>query len=238
MIKGILLDYGGTIDTNGLHWAHVLWEAYQHNQVNVDKDAFSQAYKYGERALALKPLVQPDHVFYDVLSLKLNEQFNFLKENGHDIDDAAIDAIARECNQFAQRIVENAKPVLGALSASYPIVMVSNFYGNIKSVLDNFGILGYFQSVVESAVVGVRKPDPQIYQLGIDALGFAANECVVIGDSFSKDIEPAMQLGCQAIWLNVAGWEDSTDQKNALKGVVEITDFANTTQVLESLREL
>ena len=232
MIKGILLDYGGTIDTNGLHWAHVLWEAYQHNQVNVDREAFSQAYKYGERALALKPLVQPHHVFYDVLSLKLKEQFDFLKENGHDIDVTAIDAIARECNQFAHTTVEKAKPVLAALSASYPIVMVSNFYGNIQSVLADFGILHYFRSVVESDVMGVRKPDPQIYQLGVDALGLNAGECVVIGDSYSKDIAPAMHLGCKAIWLNVAGWEDAGGTGQALNGVIEITDFARTAEVI------
>ncbi|WP_031526688.1 HAD family hydrolase [Dyadobacter crusticola] len=232
MIKGILLDYGGTIDTNGLHWAHVLWEAYQHNQVNVDRDAFSQAYKYGERALAIKPLVQPHHVFYDVLSLKLTEQFNFLKDSGHDIDDSAINAIARECNDFAHTTVDNAKPVLAALSADYPVVMVSNFYGNIQSVLADFGILGYFQSVVESAVVGVRKPDPQIYQLGIDALGLNAGECVIIGDSYSKDIAPARQLGCNAIWLNVAGWEDAGAPGQQLEGVVEIADFAQAAEVI------
>ncbi|KQS31125.1 HAD family hydrolase [Dyadobacter sp. Leaf189] len=232
MINGILLDYGGTIDTNGLHWAHVLWEAYQHNRVNVDRDAFSQAYKYGERALAIKPLVQPQHVFYDVLSLKLNEQFRFLQESGHDIDVSAIDAIAHECNEFARTTVENAKPVLAALSANYPLVMVSNFYGNIQSVLEDFGILGYFQTVVESAVVGVRKPDPQIYQLGVNALGLNAEACVVIGDSYSKDIAPARQLGCKAIWLNVAGWEDAGGSDQVLEGVVEITDFAQAEGVI------
>ncbi|MCE7060988.1 HAD family hydrolase [Dyadobacter sp. CY343] len=235
MIKGILFDYGGTIDTNALHWAHVLWEAYQRNNVNVDKKAFSEAYKYGERALAIKPLVQPHHVFYDVLFLKLTEQFSFLKENGHSVDDAAIEAIARECNQFAHTTVTNAKQVLEALAKQYPLVMVSNFYGNINNILADFGIAGCFQDVIESAVVGVRKPDPQIYQLGIDSLGFEPEECVVVGDSFSKDIQPARQLGCQAIWLNVEGWEENGEKQATPEGVTEITDFARITEVLKSL---
>ena len=235
MIKGILFDYGGTIDTNGLHWAHVLWEAYQRNHVSVSKEAFSEAYKYGERALAIKPLVQPQHVFYDVLFLKLTEQFNFLKENGHSVDDLAIEVIARECNDFAHTTVTNAKQVLEALALEYPLVMVSNFYGNINNILADFGIAGCFQNVIESAVVGVRKPDPQIYQLGIDALGFQPHECLVVGDSFSKDIQPAQQLGCPAIWLNVAGWEETSPKQATPEGVTEITDFAHITEVLKSL---
>lgn len=41
MVKGILMDYGGTIDTNGKHWGEVLWEMYQRHQVPVSKLASS-----------------------------------------------------------------------------------------------------------------------------------------------------------------------------------------------------
>ena len=43
-IKGIIFDYGGTIDTNGIHWAEVLWSLYREHGVPVDRDAFRQAY--------------------------------------------------------------------------------------------------------------------------------------------------------------------------------------------------
>ena len=236
MIKGILFDYGGTIDTNGLHWANVLWESYQNNQVNVDREAFSGAYKYGERALAIKPIIEPQHVFYDVLFLKIQQQFSFLKENGFSLDETAIESIARECDLFARTNVEKAAPVLAQLAQKYPLVMVSNFYGNINHVLQDFGIGSYFQAVVESAVVGVRKPDPQIYQLGVDALGLAPEECVVIGDSYSKDIQPARSLGCKTIWLNVKEWEDAGETKMEVSDAdVEITDFAQIADTITIL---
>ena len=42
-IKGIIFDYGGTIDSNGMHWAEVIWRAYQANRVPVEKEIFRNA---------------------------------------------------------------------------------------------------------------------------------------------------------------------------------------------------
>lgn len=53
-IKGLLFDYGGTIDSNGLHWAEVIWQAYEALQVPVSKEVFREAYVYGERTLGKK----------------------------------------------------------------------------------------------------------------------------------------------------------------------------------------
>ena len=71
------------------------------------------------------------------------------------------------------------------------MVLVSNFYGNIHQVLNEFDLDGLFDSIIESAVVGVRKPDPAIFTLGVKALGMAAEDTVVVGDSYTKDIVPA-----------------------------------------------
>jgi putative hydrolase of the HAD superfamily len=234
MIKGVLLDYGGTIDTNGLHWGSVLWDTYQKHGIKIDREAFSKAYSYGEKALAIHPIVQPGHTFLDTLRLKVEQQFQFLKDNGFEIENELIEKIATDCHLFAKITVAQAALVLKELSARYPLVMVSNFYGNINSVLNDFGIDAYFNAVVESAVVGVRKPDPAIYQLGVNALQLPAEACVVIGDSYSKDIVPAHQIGCKTIWLNVKGWEEVNTKADSVADL-EINDFA---MVLEGFKKL
>lgn len=109
MVKGVLIDYGGTIDTNGLHWGAVLWDSYQKHQVNIDKALFSKAYAFGERSLAIHPIVKPEHSFHDTLVLKTEQQFKFLKENGYPTDDRLIESIASDCNAFAQQTVEAGK---------------------------------------------------------------------------------------------------------------------------------
>lgn len=230
MIKGLLFDYGGTIDTNGLHWAVVLKNSYQKFDIQVPKDLFFKAYSFGERSLAIHPIVQPSFTFLQVLRAKIEQQFVFLQENGFEIDKKYIELIASDCNEFARQTVQNAKVILEELASAYPLVMVSNFYGNLNAVLEDFEIRHLFAQVVESAVVGVRKPDPAIYALGVKALGFNPEECLVIGDSFSKDIIPAKEIGCRTVWLNGIGWEDddhlSAANTNGILADEEIKDFS------------
>ena len=89
-IKGIIFDYGGTLDTRGDHWSEVLWQGYEHfgigvaddeevePGVSIHKQAFRDAYVYGERALAVNPIVTPDFHFEDILREKLILELNFL----------------------------------------------------------------------------------------------------------------------------------------------------------------
>lgn len=232
MIKGVLLDYGGTIDTNGLHWGGVLWNSYQKHHIDIPQEAFSKAYSFGEKALAIHPIVMPHHTFYDTLALKIDQQFRFLADNGFELDKNLVELIAQDCHLFAKATVQQAIPTLEALYEQYPLVLVSNFYGNINSVLTDFGIHHFFKAIVESAVVGVRKPNPDIYRLGVAQLQLPPEECVVIGDSYSKDIVPAKEVGCQAIWLNVQGWEENTTASIA---DAEIGDFGKLVEAIKIL---
>ena len=103
-------------------------------------------------------------------------------------------------------ILQVTRPVVEELSKKYKLVLVSNFYGNIQTILKDFGLLDFFDEIIESSVVGVRKPDPAIYRLGVDAMGFVAKNVLVVGDSFSKDVVPAKAVGCRVAWLKGEGW--------------------------------
>lgn len=231
-VKGIIFDYGGTIDSNGLHWAEVIWMAYEAMNVPVSKEIFREAYVIGERTLGKNPIIKPNHTFRDMLCLKMDIQVQWLKDNGF----LSVEQIAPElsvllanwCYAYAKKSIDNARPILEELAKRYPLVLVSNFYGNIESVLTDFGLNHLFGSIVESAVVGIRKPDPAIFQLGVDKLGFKADEIVVVGDSYDKDIVPATTIGCQTIWLKSIGW---SAYKGDEKADVVIDDFKEMNNV-------
>ena len=229
-IKGIIFDYGGTLDTNGGHWGAVIWSGYEKYQVPVNLNAFQEAYTYAERQMALQPIIKPQFNFLEVLEAKLNVQFDYLIAAGYDLDRSLAHKIAFDGYSLAKNTVEEVKPLLNSLHAKYPIVMVSNFYGNLKSVLDDFGILTYFQSVVESAVVGVRKPDSAIYALGVTEIGLPAQEVLVVGDSYSKDMVPAKAVGCQTLWLKGQTWgedklQDTSAADQQFTSIFDLIDF-------------
>ncbi len=57
-----------------------------------------------------------------------------------------------------------------------------------------------FDDVVDSAHVGLRKPDPAIYHLTCERLGVAASECVFV-DDFAHNCEAAEAVGMTAVWF-------------------------------------
>ena len=245
-IRGVLFDYGGTIDSNGVHWAEVIWQAYQHENVPVTKELFREAYIHGERTLGKNPLIKPHHNFLDMMRVKVDVQMGWIEEDGgsggnrgsggkksvtqlfsysaiqQNRGNGERERITEYCYTYARSSVERARPVIEWIAGRYPVVLVSNFYGNIAAVLQDFGIDRFFPVIIESAVVGVRKPDPQIFRLGVEALQLREDEVVVIGDSYDKDILPATAVGCQTIWLKNTGWSEYTGTETA--GLV-ISDF-------------
>lgn len=215
-IKGIIFDYGGTLDTGGDHWSEVIWKAYLQAGVGVDKKTFRDAYVYAERELARTRHIMPNHNFYDLLEIKMRIELQWLADEGAiDAEEVEVKGVevAKLCYESAKSKVDEAKPVLEALSEKYPLVLVSNFYGNVESVLKDFDLNRYFCKIVESAVVGVRKPDPRIFELGVEELGISPEEALVVGDSYKKDIVPAEKIGCQTVWIKGKGWTEEEDKQ-------------------------
>ncbi len=234
-IKGIIFDYGGTIDTDSLHWSEVLWQGYQYVGVPVSKEEFRTSYVFAERALAKHPYIKPEHTFLDLLVVKCDLETGDLAARGiWNIEETErvclSNDIAQFCYQYVLKTLEVARPIVERLSKRYPLVLVSNFYGNIQTILRDFK-LEYFREIVESAVVGIRKPDPAIFQLGVDALGMKAEDVVVIGDSFSKDIQPASSIGCKTVWIKGVGWGNEVIDESLPTKI--ITTIANLESCLE-----
>ena len=197
MIKGILIDFGGTIDSDGIHWFNAFSDAYA-MVADVPKELLWDAYVHTERTLGRNPIITPTDTFCKTLQTKIALQTEYLQSKGITI--TAQDTILDTCyNKVVKHISTISKPVLERIKL--PMVLVTNFYGNMHTVLKEFGLDHLFKNVVESSVVGVRKPDPEIFRLGVKALGLEAAETVMIGDSPDKDIIPAQSIGCKTVWL-------------------------------------
>ena len=217
MNKGYIFDYGGTLDTGGQHWGMVLWHAFERHQDPVSESQFRDAYVYAERTLGKNKIIQPTDTFLQTLKAKVQLELTYLNNESY------TDAIVSDVYERTKSQTALSRRVLMQMKAS-PMVLVSNFYGNISVVLQEFGLDGIFAEVIESAVVGIRKPDPQIFLLGVDALGMKPEEVTVVGDSLEKDIIPAKRAGCHTVWLKGEGWTNAQDGENQADRVIMTLD--------------
>ena len=96
-------------------------------------------------------------------------------------------------------LVDGTLDVAKVLSQTYRTAILSNDSREMSALRRRkFGFDTVFSTIVISAEVGVKKPDPTIYRVLLDRLGVPANECVFI-DNNQANVDAAKSLGMQAI---------------------------------------
>jgi putative hydrolase of the HAD superfamily len=113
---------------------------------------------------------------------------------GHEIDARAVLAL------LSGAVRPDMVEAVRRCAARIPTGMVTNnFVGFVESRrADIDEVLGLFHVVIESSKVGVRKPDPRIYELACEALGAEPAETVFL-DDLGINLKPARAMGMHTI---------------------------------------
>jgi HAD superfamily hydrolase (TIGR01662 family) len=72
---------------------------------------------------------------------------------------------------------------------------------NVQRLIDNAQLRAYFDPILVSAEVGVRKPDARIFQMLLAHWELRSEEVVMVGDLLRADILGAQRVGMHQIWL-------------------------------------
>jgi len=226
MTKAVLFDFGGTIDTDGIHWSEKFWDIYQLNNVPVTKAVYEKAYVFAENNMSRK--IKHDDSFKTILERQLKLQIGYLtltEALPESERNSLASALANSCYNDVTVCINGIRDVLESLSKKYALGVVSNFYGNMLAVLKEFGLNEYFSTVADSEIIGIKKPDPGIFIHALNELDVEASSAFVVGDSYDRDIQPAKKAGCKTIWIDGKSWRRPVDTQDA--------DFT-----IHSLREL
>jgi putative hydrolase of the HAD superfamily len=89
--------------------------------------------------------------------------------------------------------------------------VISNSDGRIHLALERVGLADCFGLIVDSAVVGYRKPDPRIFQAALQKAGAEPRRSMYVGDIYSADYVASRKSGMQAVLMDVAGVYRETD---------------------------
>lgn len=194
--RGILFDFGGTLDSDGEHWLDRFFSLYASQGLGIPPSEIKRAFYYadtlcqGDPQLAsagLRPLMQYHvHLQFEALNLRRGGKEKEL-----------VDLFCTQSERYLRRnalLLERAK-------ARYRLGLVSNFYGNVACLCEEAGLGPFLDMILDSARVGINKPDPEIFLMALDRLGLPPGLVVYVGDSYERDIIPARRIGMKAVWL-------------------------------------
>jgi HAD superfamily hydrolase (TIGR01549 family) len=126
--------------------------------------------------------------------------------------------------------VKGATALLEALRHRARVVIVSNnLLAEQQAKLRHCGLDRHIDALVVSEEAGVSKPDPGIFEIALRRADVTASEAVMVGDSWTNDIEGARAVGIRAVWFNRDG-RAAPDP-----GVQTITSLEPTELVLRTI---
>lgn len=100
------------------------------------------------------------------------------------------------------RLFPEAAEVLGALSASYPLGILTNGPADIqREEIETLGIGDSFRGVYIEGEMGEGKPNPSVFSRIERDFGTDAGHLLMVGNSYAHDIRPALEAGWHAVWI-------------------------------------
>lgn len=191
MIRAVLFDFGGVISASP-------FEAFAHleaerglpadfirtvNATNPDTNAWSKL----ERA----------EVDLETFGALWSEEARAL---GHELDGRLV--LERLAGDIRPQMVE----AIRICRTKYKTACLTNNFTRAEAVLsvEVADVYSLFDSVLESRVLGVRKPDPRFYELACESLEVEPDECVFL-DDLGVNLKPARALGMHTIKVNDPG---------------------------------
>ena len=100
----------------------------------------------------------------------------------------------------SDEILEGVLPFLAQLEAHHIKMAIGSSSKNARTILEQIGLIDRFEVIIDGTKIARSKPDPQVFQLGAEALGVLPQECIVFEDA-AKGIDAALSGGFYAIGI-------------------------------------
>ena len=110
-------------------------------------------------------------------------------------------------------LLDGAEELVRYLAKKYPLTVVTNGFVEVQyEKFDKSGLRDCFAHIVLSEEVGCQKPNPRIFEEALRMNGLQAEDVVMIGDSWSSDIQGAINAGIDQIWIKKSKEQGTKNQ--------------------------
>ena len=224
--RAVLFDMGSTLIYMDDSWAKsldesgvVLYQALTELGYHLNPETFPQAFVEKLRSY----YEERDTEFIEYTTLYILE--TLLKQTGYsnlpesDLRQALEQMYAHTEAHWHTEV--DTLPMLQELRRQgYHMGIISNASDDqdVQSLIDMAGIRDFFEIILTSAAVGIRKPHPRIFQIALEFWGISPQECVMVGDTLGADILGARNAGLSSVWITRRA--DTPDNRDHLDTIL------------------
>ncbi|MGQ3676836.1 YjjG family noncanonical pyrimidine nucleotidase [Tenacibaculum discolor] len=189
---------------------HTLWDfdrnskltfqqIFEEQKINIPIHDFLEAYIPVN--LRYWKLYREDKVEKSALRYhRLKETFDSLE---YKVSDNLINLISEDYIRYLPNfnyLFDDAIEVLQYLEKKYHLHIITNGFEEVQNLkLEKSGIHTFFREIITSECVGVKKPNPKVFEFALGKAGAKAHQSVMIGDSYEADVMGAINSGMRAI---------------------------------------
>jgi putative hydrolase of the HAD superfamily len=200
--SAVLFDFGDTLVTLPIRREELFVRAAQSIGVTLSLEAVQYAYQtvdFCKKYSSVKQQVRAQ--FYAEYNELLCEVLG-ISSHYEELQPVVTEEFAN-CPKWV--LIDDVNEVLARLKElELPLGLVANWDANLGDIAARLQIKDYFKVIVASQVVGVEKPDPEIFRIAIDGLGLAIKPVSVlyVGNEYKADVVGSRAAGLTPILID------------------------------------
>ncbi|MDO5978029.1 YjjG family noncanonical pyrimidine nucleotidase [Flavivirga spongiicola] len=193
---------------------HTLWDfdknsALAFNKIlelnHIDIDVNDFLYHYVPINLKYWKLYREEKIEKKALRFgRLNDAFSAI---GYQVEEVVINKLSDDYITHLTRfnyLFENTFEILDYLDLNYNLHIITNGFDEVQhKKLAQSNINKYFKTVTNSEMVGVKKPNPKIFNFALQSANSVNSQSVMIGDSYEADIIGAKNIGMEVVFFDI-----------------------------------
>jgi len=185
MVEAVIWDFGGVLTSSPFE-AFARFEAERDLPAGIIRR--TNAVNHQENAWAKFERAEVDIETFDELFAAESSALG-AEVRGKDILPLLSGDLRPEMVEALRRV--KAKLKTGCITNNLPANAIGSAGGRTLYIAE---VMSLFDHVIESAKIGLRKPDPRIYQMMVKALGVDPGACVYL-DDLGVNLKPAREMG-------------------------------------------
>jgi len=208
MIRAVTFDLWNTLFTD-ISYSNerlsYLRQKFESEKVKFEKNGLEREFyrtfdftQWDRKELSKKHIFTEDRLEAMLKSLKIQLRPKVIKDIVKNFESVML--------MVKPSLKRNVNKTLETLSPEYKIGLISDTGITpgkiIREVLEDYGLLDYFEVTIFSDETGVYKPNPSVFQFALKKLKVKPENTIHVGDLLLTDIKGARDCKIKSVWIN------------------------------------